>query len=143
VRWRYGHLDPREVARAGRLERLLRLYQRLLLLADGDAERALEWLERLGTKLGLLGPDLTMQDVRRALERRGVAQRDAQGRLAPTRRGEQLLRRSSLEAVFGNLARDVAGEHRTPHAGSGGERRPRRGLGASATRSRSSPRPRA
>ena len=122
--WRYSRLDVERLTREQRLKQLEHVYNQLLLFTDGDAERALEMLGKLGRRHGLLDEKLTLEDFVRWLERRDLVARDGRGRIAPTRRGERAIRTSAFESVFRDLAKDAQGDHRVAHAGQGTERLP-------------------
>jgi hypothetical protein len=68
--FRYSRPDLRGQQLRQRLERLERLFNHLLLQADGDVEAALRHLERIGRRYGLFDDDLGPEDFRRWLERR-------------------------------------------------------------------------
>ena len=118
MHWRYAHA-------AGSAEatflNLLGLFRQLLLVLDGDVERALEHLEEIGDRYQLWHEGFGMAEFRAWLERRGEVARDGAGPLRLTRRGERALRRQALEDVFRGMTLRDAGEHRTPHEGGRGE----------------------
>lgn len=100
---------------------LRKLFAILLIQENGDAERALEILERLGEQYGLFGPDYTSEDFRRDLERdRVVAWTPSGATLTP--RGERFVRLESLNQIFTSLKGGLGGNHATPRAGPGLER---------------------
>lgn len=125
---RFSRYDPRQRARDERLEELLRLFRVLLSHAAGDAEQALEWLDRIAERHGLWTADLDRAAFEGVLRERGELERrdGGDGGLALTRKGEGLLRRDALERVFGDLARAAGGrgEHRSRVEGLGVEREP-------------------
>ena len=124
MEFRYSHLDPAGRSREELLEHMRRLFGELLLRTAGDAEEAFSWLEQIGRRHGIFEDHLTLDEVREhLLEQRTVAV-DGGGALRLTPRGEQMLRRDSLEQIFGALTGGPAGEHRTHSEGSGGERLP-------------------
>jgi Ca-activated chloride channel family protein len=100
------------------------VFNELLLRTDGDAERALEALGRIGDRYGWFDGDLTLDHFRRWLERQNLVERQQGGRTVLTRKGEQSIRTRSLDAIFAGLRADAAGEHRVPQPGIGGERLP-------------------
>lgn len=121
---RYSELDPRLERLKERIRILRQLFDRLLLQTDGDVEEALRWLERVGRRHGLLDERFGIADFRRLLEREDLVRRDQRGVLSLTRGGEHALRAASLEAIFSDLRRDSAGDHRVPAEGTGHERLP-------------------
>jgi len=120
VRFRYVEWDDRLHGRL-RLEDLLKLWNALLLRLGGNVDQALRWMEKLGERYGLFDENLTFDEFRKILEREGLVRQGPSG-LEMTRKGERYIRQDSLAQIFGNLKRDQAGDHRVPHAGSGGER---------------------
>ncbi len=124
MEYRYTWLDPALRTMQERLERLLQIFNQLLMISDGDVEEALRGLEQVGKTLGLLDDKLTIEDFVRFLEKNRTAARGPGGRLALTRKGERGIRTTALDLVFSSLARDLAGEHRIATGGAGAERLP-------------------
>ncbi|MFG0319873.1 MAG: VWA domain-containing protein [Planctomycetota bacterium JB042] len=123
MRARYVAFDPRERALDERHRHAKDVYQHLLLMANGEVERALEWLERVDRRHGFFDDAFTLEDFRRRLEREGLVERTRGGaRLKLSTGGEIRLRRDALERIFSSLARGDAGEHRTAGTGPGHER---------------------
>jgi uncharacterized protein with von Willebrand factor type A (vWA) domain len=107
------------------LEQLYQLYQHLLLAAGGDVERALRWLQEVARRYQLMPADLSLEDLRQQLLRRGEVQPTPTGSLKLSRAGEVALRRDSLELVFRGLTRGSSGvgEHRSGKPGEGTKER--------------------
>jgi len=126
VDWRFSRFDPWLHGLEALLKRLLSIFQQLLLHVEGDVDRALEILDRIGRQHGFFDERFGIGEFRRWLEREGRIEREHGGRggSALTRRGERELRASTLEPIFDALRKDVAGDHRVPHAGGGVERLP-------------------
>ena len=122
--WRYSKFDPSARDLKELLEKLVSIFNQLLLHTDGDVEQALRFLEQVGRRYGLLDERFTIEDFKKFIEAENRVARDRRGRLALTKKGEQGIRTSSLEAVFGSLERDAQGEHRVAAAGVGLERLP-------------------
>jgi uncharacterized protein with von Willebrand factor type A (vWA) domain len=120
--FRYSRYDRRGERLARLLDRLERLFNHLLLQTDGDVEGALRHLERLGRRYGFFDEEFGPQDFRRWLERRKLVRPVRGGGLSLTGRGEQAIRRRSLDAIFSALQRGGAGDHRVPAHGKGHER---------------------
>lgn len=121
--FRYYEFDTEAASHRELLERLRRLFNRLLLQTNGDVDEALHWLDVLARRHALYGPSLSLQDVKDYLESEAAVKRTADG-LQLTRKGEGVLRKESFEAIFATLGKDAAGEHRVPAAGAGLERLP-------------------
>jgi uncharacterized protein with von Willebrand factor type A (vWA) domain len=120
--YRYSYLDPSLRERGQRLARLRALFEHLLLQANGDAEEALRWIERLGKRYRLFGEDLTLEDFRRWLEQQKLVLAASDGALKLTHAGERGLFRGSFELLFAHLKGGLAGDHRAPGPGAGHER---------------------
>lgn len=104
-----------------RLKLLRRLFAALLVRENGDVPRALEILEMIGERHGLFDDDLTFEDFKRSLEEeRIVTWGPGGGALTP--RGEQFVRKDSLNEIFTHLKSGPGGNHRTPRPGRGAER---------------------
>ena len=118
---RYSQWDDRILRDLNFLKNLLSLYNRLLLMTDGDVDEALRALEELGDRFGFFNDKFTMEDFKKRLKEEEVI-RDENGKTVLTRKGEKMIRKDSLDRIFSNLARDSAGEHRVPRTGTGGEK---------------------
>jgi uncharacterized protein with von Willebrand factor type A (vWA) domain len=124
VRFRYGKWtgtwwDNPDFRRA-----LLNLYHHLLLQTNGDVDEALRQLERIGRHYGFFNGKFTLEDFKKWLKENESIREVQPGRHELTRKGERTIRRDSLNEIFGNLHKDVAGDHRVPEAGAGTERLP-------------------
>jgi uncharacterized protein with von Willebrand factor type A (vWA) domain len=115
-RWRGP--KPGDVAQ---MRQLMDIYRNLLLQTGGDVDEALRWMEHFGNEYGFLGETFTIEDFKRMLEESGEAQRTGEG-FVVTPRGERRVRQDSLNEIFTSLDAGGVGDHRTPVAGSGGER---------------------
>lgn len=122
--WRYASVDRESAGREELFARLFRLFQELLLRTSGDVEEALGWLEQLAKRHGLFAKGTTLEDFRNWLEARQSVERDGEGALVLSKKGEREIRASSLDLIFGSLERDVRGDHRVPAPGTGLERLP-------------------
>ncbi|MFW5845174.1 MAG: VWA domain-containing protein [Planctomycetota bacterium] len=123
----YEHLDWRELAnRMARDERMQELFRELMLVTGGDVDQALDWLEQLGERYRQqLGFDA--EEFRQQLSEQGLIKTERDGSHSLSAKGEQRIRASSLEAVFGKLKRGGPGEHAAKGIGRGdrnGVRRP-------------------
>ncbi|MFN0207499.1 MAG: vWA domain-containing protein [Planctomycetota bacterium] len=125
MRFLYERFDPARHGRAD-LERLLkRIFHQLLVHTDGDAEEALRWLEIIAARHSLFPPGFTIDDFKKILERdREVRASGDSSTLQLTGKGAKEIRRDALALIFQGLRKGAAGDHRTAHAGTGGERLP-------------------
>jgi uncharacterized protein with von Willebrand factor type A (vWA) domain len=121
VDFRYSRWDERLTQNLNFLRHILSLYHRLLLMTDGNVDQALRALEELGERFGFFNSKFTIEDFKKQLQDRDAI-REVNGRTVLTKAGERMIRKDSLDRVFGDLAKDSAGEHRVPRTGTGGER---------------------
>ena len=122
--FRYSQYDPWLQGLDKLLKQLLSIFQQLLLHVGGDADRALEILAQLGKRHGFFNEKLSIDDFKRWLEQQNQITRNAEGEATLTRKGEQGLRATTLDQVFGDLQKDAAGDHRVAASGVGLERLP-------------------
>lgn len=102
-------------------ERLLKIFQELMLYTSGDVPEALSWLNELDREYKLTTPDYGMADFIRELEERGYIQRTGDGGMGPTRKLEISLRQKSLDDIFGDMKKAKSGQHNTGYVGRGDE----------------------
>jgi Ca-activated chloride channel family protein len=103
------------------LKQLMEIYRNLLIQTGGDAEEALRWMEQFGEQYGFFSDTFGLDDFKKRLEESGETRRTPQG-LQVTPKGEKRIRQDSLNEIFATLQAGGVGDHRTPHAGQGGER---------------------
>ncbi len=119
--FRYSKWDERLIKNVDFLRNLLSLYNRLLLMTDGNVDEALRALEELGERFGFFNPEFTPEDFRKHLLESEAVQ-EVNGKHVLTRRGERMIRQDSLDRIFTALAKDSTGDHRVPRTGAGGDR---------------------
>lgn len=104
-------------------DRLLRIFQELMLYTSGDVAEALAWLNELDREYKLTNDEYGMGDFIRELEERGYIRRDGpgEGGLGPTRKLEISIRQKSLDDIFGDLKKAKSGRHNTTFVGQGDE----------------------
>ena len=122
--YRYAQFDPRFADRKQLIAKLEQLFEHLLLKTNGDVEEALLWLEQIGERYGFFSDAFTIEDFKRFLEKKRSVARDGTGRMHLTGKGERSLRTSALDAIFSNLRKGAAGDHRIAAQGHGLERLP-------------------
>ncbi len=103
------------------MKQLMEIYRNLLLQTGGDVDEALEWMEQFGEQYGFFTDAFGIDEFRKLLEESGEAQRTPRG-FQMTPKGERRIRQDSLNEIFHSLQAGGAGDHRTPVAGTGGER---------------------
>lgn len=120
MRFSYSEWDDALVRLIQSMEGMHDLFFQLLLRTNGDVETALEWMRHLQDR-GLLPPDWDLDAfIKRLKDDRIIQLREQKQRL--TRKGQRVLRRESLELIFGSLKKGAVGDHRIPQAGTDGER---------------------
>jgi Ca-activated chloride channel homolog len=121
VDFRYSKWDERLTQNLNFLRNILSLYNRLLLMTDGDVDEALRALGDLGERFGFFNPKFSLDDFKKHLKEQEAIQ-EVNGKTVLTHRGERMIRQDSLDRIFSALSKDSAGDHRVPRTGSGGER---------------------
>lgn len=117
--FRYEKWDEELLRRLKEWASLQALFRHLLLQTNGDVEQALRAIQRL-KDMGYLRPDVDLEAFRASIERDRMIDA-SRGFPVLTRKGEGMIRREALNEVFRSLRQGDFGEHRTPHAGRGGE----------------------
>ena len=104
-------------------DQLMKLFQELLLYTNGDVQEALQWLTELDREYEITNVDYGIADFIEDLKKLGYIQDDEQrnGNFRITAKMEQVIRKSSLEEIFGKLKKSKRGEHRTNFSGIGDE----------------------
>lgn len=117
MRWRYRQGSTLEDL----IRDLLRIYRQLLLVLDGDAEEALDQLDRIAQHYGLWRDGIDRERFEQLLEATREVRRDANGTMQLSTRGEQALRKQAFDDIFRGMRARAPGGHRTPHLGGAGE----------------------
>jgi len=103
-------------------QNLLDLFLQLLNYTNGDANEALQWLNQLDREHQLTGDEYGIGDFIEDLKKEGfIEENPAEGRFEITAKTEQVIRKRSLEEIFGKLKRTTPGNHKTTHTGIGDE----------------------
>jgi uncharacterized protein with von Willebrand factor type A (vWA) domain len=122
VAFRYEKWDEEFLRRLKSFASLMALFQHLLLQANGDVERTLAFLRQLQER-GYIDAAADLARFRDSLVENRIVD-TSRGFPTLTKKGERMIRRDALNQIFTNLKRGGIGDHRTPHAGDGGERLP-------------------
>jgi uncharacterized protein with von Willebrand factor type A (vWA) domain len=121
VRFLYRQWDGPAPGDREFIQRLMQVYQDLLLQTGGDVDEALRWMEYFGQQYGFFNEKFTLEDFKRLLEETEHIKRTPEGyQLTP--KGDRRIRQDSLNEIFSALQAGESGDHRTPQAGKGGER---------------------
>lgn len=109
-----------------KFDQLLDIFNQLITMTSGDVEQALAWLTQLDKQYNLTDDSYGIADFIEDLKAKGYIKEQQQGQegqgLALTSRGEQSIRKQSLDEIFGKLKKtNAGGNHRTPYQGVGDE----------------------
>jgi len=113
-------------------ERLLEIFQELIVHTSGDFDEAIDWLRQLDEEYQLTTEDYTIDDfieelkakgyIREEIRPDGSGKGDGKGKSTITEKLERSLRKRALEQIFGKLKRSGDGNHMTKYTGQGDER---------------------
>jgi Ca-activated chloride channel family protein len=101
-------------------ERLLEIFLELIVHASGDVEETFRWMEILDKEHNITTPDYTLEDFRRDLEKSGYVKAEGNGG-GLSAKTEKVIRKRSLDQIFGNLKRGGSGQHRSKGSGTSDE----------------------
>ena len=122
IGWQFSDYVPDEGDSV--FDKLLKLFQELLLYTSGDVRESLSWLTELDRKYGLTNDQYGMADFIQDLIDEGYImdrEMDGQPGYVPTSKMEIALRRQALEDIFGQLKKTKHGNHSTKYSGKGDE----------------------
>jgi uncharacterized protein with von Willebrand factor type A (vWA) domain len=122
VAFRYEKWDDELLRRLKEFASLMGVFQHLLLQANGDVERTLQYMKRL-QEMGYLDKAADLAKFRESLQEKQIID-ESKGFPTLTSKGERMIRQDALNRIFSNLKRGNVGEHRTPQSGEGGDRLP-------------------
>ncbi len=101
---------------------LLDLFMDLLTYTNGDAAEALSWLTQMDKEYKLTDKDYGIGDFIEDLKEQGYLKENEQtGNFKISPKTEQVIRKRSLDEVFGKLKKSKQGSHRTFKSGQGDE----------------------
>lgn len=104
-------------------ERLLKIFLGLLTYTSGDVDEAIDWLRELDDAHTLTDDTYTIDDFIEDLIEKGYLHEPGDGKGGGlSAKGEQAIRRRSLDQVFGKMKRTTDGGHKTNKSGKGDER---------------------
>ncbi len=103
-------------------KKLLDLFTQLLSYTNGDAAEALQWMNQLDKQFALSNDAYGMGDFIEDLKQQGYLQENDQtGKINITGKTEQVIRKQSLDEIFGKLKKSKEGNHSTKKTGLGDE----------------------
>lgn len=120
--FRFSEYDPDQEGQSI-FDRLLDIFQELLLYTSGDVAEALDWLTQLDQQYQLTADDYGIADFIDELIRKGYLEENPnnKGEIKPSAKMEKTIRREALEEIFGKLKRGTQGQHQTRYTGIGDE----------------------
>jgi len=119
--WEYSEWDQTLQDLLKSFQDLMSLFNYLLLMAGGDVDKVFKWMEYLQER-GSIDPGVDLEEFRRKLEENRIVERMKEGSYSLTAKGEQIIRKDSLNQIFSNLQKSGFGQHRVPSTGNGEER---------------------
>ncbi|MCB0640114.1 MAG: hypothetical protein KDC44_00680 [Phaeodactylibacter sp.] len=119
IGWEFSEYVPQEEGSV--FDRLLKLFQELLIHTSGDVSEALSWLTELDKQYDLTTADYGMADfIQELIEKGYIRQEDANNpNFVPSAKMEIALRQKALEDIFGQLKKTKRGNHSTRYGGRG------------------------
>ncbi len=122
IGWRFTDFDKDAFA-DDPFERLLQIFQELLVYTSGDVSEALSWLTELDKQYELTDENYGISDFIQDLIDKGyISESKAKGGLLnPTTKMEIALRRKALDDIFDQLQKSKRGNHITRNTGYGDE----------------------
>ncbi len=105
-------------------EKMVDLFMEMLTYTAGDVDEAIDWLREVDQTHGITNEDYTVDDFIKDLYEKGYIKASTSGAERDYdmgAKGEQLIRRRSLDQIFGQLKKGTKGDHRTGHQGQGDE----------------------
>lgn len=101
-------------------EKLLSVFLEIMVHTSGDVEETFNWLEIIDREHQITTPDYTLDDFKSDLEKNGYLSNSKSGKGKKlTGKAEQLIRKRSLDQIFGKLKKNSGGNHRSLKIGKG------------------------
>lgn len=120
----FSKYDPNENSKTD-FEKLLDLFMQLLIYTNGDFAEAMRWMNELDKEHKLTSDQYGMGDFLEDLKDKGyIDENNKTGEIRITSKSEQLIRKKSLEEIFGKLKKTKQGNHNTFKPGGGDEINP-------------------
>lgn len=122
IGWRFSEFTP-DPNGGSTFERLLKIFQELLIHTSGNVSEALSWLTELDKEYKLTDENYGMADFIQDLIDKGyIKQEDSQNPgFVPTAKMEIGIRQKALDDIFGILKKAKKGRHNTNSYGKGDE----------------------
>lgn len=122
IGWRFSEYVPGQ-DEGSPFERLLKVFQELLLYTSGDVQEALSWLTELDKEYNLTDENYGIADFIQELIDKGYIRQPEPGQpgFVPAAKMELALRQKALEDIFGDIKKSKMGNHSTKSEGRGDE----------------------
>lgn len=103
-------------------EKLLKIFLELLTITSGNVSEALEWMNEVDRQYNLTTDEYGMGDFIEDLKNKGYIREDGDGNgMVVSPKGEQSIRKKSLDDIFGKIKKSGPGNHNAFVAGNGDE----------------------
>jgi len=120
--YRFSKYTPPPEGEKTDFEKLLKVFMQLVLITSGNVPEALQWLTEVDKQYKLTNPNYGIGDFIEDLKKNGfITEEGPNGEFKLNAKGEQNLRQSALEEIFGKLKKTKGGEHKTNYSGRGDE----------------------
>jgi Ca-activated chloride channel family protein len=126
--YRFSEFIPseQEDGKKAKFDQLLDIFNQLITMTAGNVSEALSWITQLDKQYNLTDESYGIADFIQDLKDKGYIKEekneDGEGQQVLTAKGEQSIRKQSLDEIFGKLKKtNNSGNHRTPYQGTGDE----------------------
>ena len=118
--------DEQKDEQKAKFDQLLDIFNQLITMTAGNVSEALSWLTQLDKQYNLTDDSYGIADFIEDLKAKGYISEEKGdgegGGMSLTPKGEQSIRKQSLDEIFGKLKKtNSGGNHRTPYQGGGDE----------------------
>ncbi|HNB57163.1 MAG TPA: VWA domain-containing protein [bacterium] len=123
MRFEYSQFMPGPSNHKMKFDDLMKIFNQLLLLTDGDVSKALSYMTQIDRQYHIFNEDMDFQKFYDRLVQEGYIEESQDGSapvLSP--KGERKIRQDSLDEIFSSLKKSPGGMHETNHTGEGVER---------------------
>lgn len=122
IGYRFTEFIPDKDAEKSAFDNLLQIFLQLITITSGDVGEALSWLTNLDRQYNVSTADYGIGDFIEDLKAKGyISDQTPDGEFKVTPKGEQSIRKSALEEIFGKLKKSGKGSHKTNLPGQGDE----------------------
>jgi len=121
IGYRFSEYSPLESQST--FDKLLQIFQELLVYTSGEISEALSWLTELDKEYQLTNEEYGMADFIQDLIDKGYIRQDQKGTggFSPSAKMEVAIRKKALADIFGQIKKTRRGQHNTRHSGRGDE----------------------